>query len=676
LEYFGGTQKPLTFQMKRIVRMAAFLAGIVSIPAGEWAFESYSPSAPAPAAPLFTTEMGKPLLHSTAATYSIGDPSPEEQLYLEFMNRARLNPPAEGVILANIKDPDVLSQYRFWSVDLSLMQSQFAVIGAIQPLVFNAKLASAARRHSLDMFNNLFQGHTGSDGSTPSTRVADAGYSGSGGENVFVNASSPLHGHAAFEVDWGGAPDSGGMQSPPGHRQTIHNGLFREVGIAVVNGNNSAPGKASIGPQVVTQDFGVAQNSTPFITGVTYFDLNGNKFYDPGEGIGNVQVSVSGSTSQGISARSGGYAVPVPGNGNYTVTFSGAGFTALSQNVSIVGSKNTKLDFTPTYTPPVVTGPVVATIQRPNAYSISSVAGATEYESRSFQKVVAAPEGAENDSTRLTVTQTGTYDVFQGIIVKSGSFAFHLVNPPDVAQAEPQYITLSPTYLVNEGASVSFQSRLGFSTSEEHAQVQLSTDGKRWDVIYSQDGNPDNPEMVWRQRTISLSNYLGKTIRVRFGFTVTGVHAVSTDVNVGWLFDDIQFSNTQEIVNSQNLPVVGTTFQFQPEVIGDFCLQARAKTGHDFLDWGPLLAVRSTPASGAPQLNVTVTKTTGGPFQLDVNVTAGTTPSKLTLESRDNLNTGWQNETLTFQPISSTLFRAAPAPPNTGPTRFYRVRAE
>src|SRR5215208_4318672 len=37
--------------------------------------------------------------------YSIGQPTDEEQLYLEFINRARANPPAEGARLAATADP-------------------------------------------------------------------------------------------------------------------------------------------------------------------------------------------------------------------------------------------------------------------------------------------------------------------------------------------------------------------------------------------------------------------------------------------------------------------------------------------------------------------------------------------------------------------------------------------
>ena len=80
-----------------------------------------------------------------------------------------------------------------------------------------------------------------------------------------------------------------------------------------------------MGPQLVTQDFGTRIGATPLITGVVYYDLNGNGFYDLGEGIGGVTVDVPGSTFYAVTADSGGYAVPASTNGNYSVSFTGSG---------------------------------------------------------------------------------------------------------------------------------------------------------------------------------------------------------------------------------------------------------------------------------------------------------------------------------------------------------------
>jgi len=321
--------------------------------------------APPPAPPVissapFSTGPTEP---NTTQLYSIGDPTNEEQYYLELINRARANPPAEGARLALVTDPNILSAYTAFDVNLVLMQSQFALILPSPPLSMNATLLTAARAHSQNMLQNNYQGHSGPDGSlTTRLQSYTSGANGwSLGENVYAYSKSVYYGHAGFEVDWGGSVVTGGMQSPPGHRENIHSPTFREVGIGVVLGSNG--GSGGVGPQLVTQDFGTVGGLPPFVTGVVYRDLNNNGFYDPGEGVGGVTVTVSNSNSYAVTASSGGYAVPVPGNGSYTVTFSGGSVPTTQQNVSVINSQNVKADYivtgstTPTPTPTATPGP-------------------------------------------------------------------------------------------------------------------------------------------------------------------------------------------------------------------------------------------------------------------------------------------------------------------------------
>src|SRR4051812_25515154 len=60
------------------------------------------------------------------ATYSHGDPTPEEQYLLELLNRARANPAAEGQRLVSLidptrnpsqEDPNLLNIVRYYGVD-------------------------------------------------------------------------------------------------------------------------------------------------------------------------------------------------------------------------------------------------------------------------------------------------------------------------------------------------------------------------------------------------------------------------------------------------------------------------------------------------------------------------------------------------------------------------------
>ncbi len=317
--------------------------------------------APPPATPVVTVPSQRLSIAGGSAAittevapqlYSIGNPTNEEQLYLENINLARANPVAEGVRLATTTDPDVLAAYRSFGVNLALMQTQFAALLPLPPYSMNATLTAAARAHSQDMFVKNFQGHNGSDGSTPTTRLQTylAGANGySYAENVYAYAKSASFGHAGFEVDWGGSGATGGMQAPPGHRLNIH-GRFREIGVGVVLGSNG-----SVGPQLVTQDFGLRYDTSPFITGVVYADGNGNGRYDAGEGIGGVTVTVGGSNFYAVTAGSGGYSVPVPGDGTYNVAFSGLGLAAMQANVTISGGNNAKADYVAAPATPIPT---------------------------------------------------------------------------------------------------------------------------------------------------------------------------------------------------------------------------------------------------------------------------------------------------------------------------------
>jgi hypothetical protein len=351
LPAISGAMDGLNPRLNRIWFSLALLAGVTVIRAQV---------APPPAPPItsgssFSTKRPEA---PAAQLYSIGDPTNEEQYYLELINRARANPTAEGLRLATTTDSNVLSAYSSFGVNLVLMQSQFALLPPAPPLSMNATLTTAARAHSQNMLQNNYQGHSGPDGSL-TTRLQNytAGANGwSIGENVYAYSKSVWYGHAGFEVDWGGSVTSGGMQSPPGHRQNIHSTTFREVGIGVVLGSNG--GSGGVGPQLVTQDFGMVGGLPPFVTGVVYRDLNGDGFYEPGEGVGGVTVTVSNTNSYAVTASSGGYSVPVAGSGSYVVTFSGGSVPTNQRSVSVSDGQNVKSDYvvtgsaTPTPTPP------------------------------------------------------------------------------------------------------------------------------------------------------------------------------------------------------------------------------------------------------------------------------------------------------------------------------------
>jgi len=111
---------------------------------------------------------------------------------------------------------------------LDLVNQEREKVGA-SPLAWSDELAYAARRHSQDMATHNFFSHTGSDGSTPGTRIQDTGYQGSSlGENIAASFTSAEEAMNAW------------MNSPV-HRANILGG-YAEIGVAVEFSANSDAG--------------------------------------------------------------------------------------------------------------------------------------------------------------------------------------------------------------------------------------------------------------------------------------------------------------------------------------------------------------------------------------------------------------------------------------------------
>jgi len=537
-----------------------------------------------------------PAARPRTTLWSIGNPTDAEQLYLELINRARANPTAEGARLAALTDPDVVSSYNYFNVNLAMMQSEMATLVVAPPLAMSEKLLQSARVHSNDQFARQFQGHTGSDGSTIGTRLARVGYSASYyGENVYANSKSPAFGHAGFEVDWGSG--QGGMQGNGlqlngqvegrGHRAIIHAG-FREVGIGIRAGTNG-----TVGPEVVTQDFGVpAGAAIPYVTGVAYYDFDGDNFYDPGEGIGGVTVNVQGSSYHAVTAASGGYAVPVPaGAAQRTVTFSGNGFHA-TLTVSINSTNNNvKADFKPAYTAPSVNGATTVAPGHPATYQLSVTGGAAGYDWRAMRRSPAAFDGA-NDLSRVTAS---TYASISTLSRHEGSGSYQLTQP----LANTATVTYRHPFRAGTAPSLQFRSRLAAASSTQRAQVQVSTDnGATWSVLDSQNGAGGNGQSSFSLRTVALTSVAGRDFLLRFAYVFAGgTYYPGTDSNHGWFVDAVTFT---DVLDTAGAVVTGLgnsrDFNFTPAETGSWVLSGRAVISGRALAFGPLLEVTATTA--------------------------------------------------------------------------------
>lgn len=612
-----------------------------------------------------------PILHS------IGEPTDEEQLYLEYINRARANPAQEGQRLFATGDPDIVTAYQFFGVDLALMTNAFAAIPPAPPLAMNARLLAAARLHSGDMFTNAFQEHVSSDGRTLTDRVQAQGYSYARlGENVFAYAQNPFHGHAGFEVDWGQTDT--GMQDPPGHRDSIHNPEFREVGIGIVNGSNDP-----VGPQLVTQDFGLSQNATPLVTGVVYFDFDGDNFYDLGEGIGGVRIDAGGSDYHAVTASSGGYALPVPGDGSYTVTFSVAGLAVPDQTVTVVDLANLKVDLALAYEPPVVQGPAQAVLGQANRYTCTPVAAATAYQWHVIRLIPTTfTDGAENGLTAdLLATVTAGYPVVSETVQAGGQASFHLAHPTPSPTDPPadQRLELNRQWRAGGLSELSFTSRLGWATANQMAQVRVSTDsGVSWQTIWEQPGaGLELPgELSFSNHTISLAAFAGQPLRLRFVYAYSsGQYYPQTSDGVGWYIDDISVRSVDEPAEVANFESTTPAYDFTPVEAGTHEIRARSRVGDRWLSYGPGLVVGTTAAPVSVEIG-SIVWASATSLQFEVQVQNGAA-SALALEGRDSLAAAWTGEPAAgFEVLSPGARYRCTVSLSTAPQRFFRVRLQ
>lgn len=260
-----------------------------------------------------------------------------EQLVLELINRARLDPSGEA------------ARYGI-SLNEGLAAGTISS-AAKQPLAMNAQLAAAALGHSQHMLAVDRFAHEGIGDGNPGSRMTGAGYQFTGswtyGENIGYSGSTTAYNHTQFAIDLERNLFVDEGIAGRGHRLNLLKADFREVGVGLVNDGAYTVNGVTYNTAMLTQDF-AKSGSKVFITGVTINDADGDNFYDVGEARANVAVSVKSGTTvvgSGTSAAAGGYSVAVdPSSTALTVSWSGAG---LPQPVSVkIGNatQNVKLD--------------------------------------------------------------------------------------------------------------------------------------------------------------------------------------------------------------------------------------------------------------------------------------------------------------------------------------------
>jgi Ca2+-binding RTX toxin-like protein len=258
--------------------------------------------------------------------------SAQEQLMLELVNRARMNPAAEAT--------------RFGiSLNKDLAPGTITATPK-QVLAMNDFLVLSADRHSNWMIVNDRFDHVespafpnGRTGLNPGDRMTAAGYAlvppFSAGENISWTGTT-----GTIDLTTSIIAQHRGLFLSAGHRENMLNDTFREVGIGQQTGQFLSGG-VNYNSSMVTQNFALSGNKV-FVTGVVYNDtIVNDNFFTVGEQTPLRAVGGTGGVSDTTGAG-GGYELGFSTTGAKTIGFNLA--TGLLQVAVTVATKNIKID--------------------------------------------------------------------------------------------------------------------------------------------------------------------------------------------------------------------------------------------------------------------------------------------------------------------------------------------
>jgi Ca2+-binding RTX toxin-like protein len=268
-----------------------------------------------------------------------------EQLLLELVNRARMDPVGEG------------ARYGVTNLNAGVTLAKDQIDASSKQVLAQSSMldSSADVQTAYLLTNDLFQHEgPGTPAERPADRMAAAGYGvknsdgtysfGSGENLAWTGTTGTLDLNAAvleLHKQW--------MQSSH-HRPNVLRESFEEVGLSMAYDASYSPTGPSFKAFLGTQNFGYKTDTDVFVTGVSYNDtvLN-DDFYSIGEGkAGRTVQLLNGTTNVGNTTTSapGGYGIKTAFKGNVEVVWSGGDLSADAGVIVNLGALNVKVDLT------------------------------------------------------------------------------------------------------------------------------------------------------------------------------------------------------------------------------------------------------------------------------------------------------------------------------------------
>jgi hypothetical protein len=346
-----------------------------------------------------------------------------------------------------------------------------------------------------------------------------------------------------------------------------------------------------------------------------------------------------------------------------------AGTKKFTYNVTLFDPATTGTD----YSPLIISGPSQPAVNTGNPYTCTP---ATNPNITSYQWLTAQTisgdlvDSALNGLANFTISPTPVYPTITNPPVGSG-FCFHLAQP----SAVPQLLQLKDLLFPTAATTVSFDSLLGFATSDQVARVQVSSDGGgTWQDIYSQPGSGGAGESSFTHNTLSLAGYAGQSTLLRFNYDFSfGSYYSQTDNDVGWCIENVVITNSLQLVNQATNSTSSTNFVFTPAQPGNYLLQARGVIFTEFpIDWGQPKQVTALVAS-LPVVNLNSLTLSGNQVKINFTLTSGSASSFHLLQANQPGGAWATNATAVLTTNSPGAFQFATTKGST--VQFYRVQA-
>ena len=414
------------------------------------------------------------------------------------------------------------------------------------------------------------------------------------------------------------------------------------------------------------------------VTGVVYYDFNTNGFYDVDEGVPGVRVEGESSRWFATTASSGGYAIPGV-EGSQKIRFLSGDHELGSRTVSVIVGKNVKQDCILPYAGTRVLGPTSASVAGLNVYRVEQVLGASGYEWQSMRwDLFTGLEGGEDGGVRFQFSGLAGWDPVKVGAAASGTRSFQLVHTNGLDQV----LQFKPWVRPGVGSEIRFKSYLGYTTTNQIAAVEVSTNGLQWTALYQERGRgiSVSPTGSYQAKSVSLAGWVGLDLRIRFRFFVEAVDGsrfyTQTQPAFGWSIDDIQYSNA--VVGTESAThalAAGMPFVFKPTSSGRYEFKARPRFGSQELPYSAPVVVdfSSTAVSSGTVVVEGIRRNAAGQIMIDFALTSGVA-REWVLQGRGSLVEAWQTvsgATLTDRGEGRLTWIQSPPAGNF----FYRVMA-